>query len=182
MNSLRTLGACILLSMAAPLSASPIFYEITNIGGDRWQYDYTLGNDTTALIDSFTIFFALDTFANLTLVSSPTNWDSLVADPDPNLPDDGFFDTYDLDFLGINPGESLSGFSVSFDFLGIGTPGSQAFDANPFGNVISGFTQLAPGDPISVPEPDTWFLLSAGLAVLLLRRRQRPATAFPPRA
>lgn len=181
MKIIRLLIACSFLSISMPSSANPIFFEVTNIsgGGNTWQYDYTLGNETASFIDSFTVFFGLGLYENLAVVSSPGDWDSFVAQPDPGLPDDGFFDTFDLTFMGINPGDTLGGFAVSFDFLGNGTPGSQPFDVNPFGPgpFSSGFTQMAPvdpdPDPMDVPEPGTLALFGLGLLAVVVSRRRR---------
>ena len=176
MKCVKLLLACSVLGFALPGQANPIFYEVTNLGGNTWRYDYTLGNETADPIDSFTVFFALNVFENLAVLSSPASWDSFVAQPDPFLPDDGFFDTFDLTFFGVNPGETLSGFSVGFDFLGVGTPGSQPFDVNPFGTISSGVTRLGSGgDPTPVPAPSTLILLVLGLGCLLVRRLRRSA-------
>jgi hypothetical protein len=89
------------------------------------------------------------------------------------LPDDGFYDALVLDLLAaIAPGDTLSGFSVEFDFLGSGTPGSQAFQflTSSLELLDSGFTQRAV--VTSVPEPGSLGLLAAGLAALIIVRKR----------
>ncbi|MBN1765568.1 MAG: PEP-CTERM sorting domain-containing protein, partial [Sedimentisphaerales bacterium] len=56
----------------------------------------------------------------------------------------------------IAPGETVSGFSVSFDWLGTGVPGAQFYeiiDPDDFSTLDSGYT---------VPEPGTTILLCLG--------------------
>ena len=80
-----------LLLASAQASATLIEYDATNIGGNRWQYDYTVTNDTLAFaIEEFTIFFDEDSYANLAVSASPAGWDSLVAQPDSTLMVPGF--------------------------------------------------------------------------------------------
>jgi hypothetical protein len=136
-----------------------IDYSVTPLGGQTWQFDYTVTNDSEALtIDEFTIYFDRTLFGSLVIVGAPDVWDPLVAQPDLELPSDGFFDALALAF-GIAPGLSLSGFSVAFTFLGSGTPGSQPFDIvdpETFAVLASGVTSLAAQ---AVPEPGTLSLL-----------------------
>jgi hypothetical protein len=107
----------------------------------------------------------------LTVESSPDGWDSIVVQPDAAVPGDGFFDSLTLG-KSIGPGESKSGFSVSFDFLDTGAPGRQRFDiVDPisFSSVFSGMTNPADTAPPSdVTEPGTIFLLAIGLGFLLI--------------
>ncbi|MEW8349262.1 MAG: putative Ig domain-containing protein [Candidatus Thiodiazotropha taylori] len=150
--------------------ANPIYYESTDLGAGRYEYNYTVDNQTTSAIEEFTIWFDLGLYDNLLLTGSPTlDWDGLAVQPDPLLPDDGFADWLTFGAM-INPGESLGGFTVEFDWLGSGTPGSQFFeiiDPIDYSALSSGFTQVATTQPpASVPEPDTWLLMIFGLALL----------------
>lgn len=161
------------LFVALSANAAVIEYSLTNIAGNSWRYDYGVTNDTNNTITEFTIFFDLHRYSNLHVVHSDQDWDSIVVQPDPGLPSDGFFDALALS-AGLVPGSKLSigAFSVLFDFTGPGAPGSQPFETYnaAFEMVGSGFTRL----PSSVPEPSTGHLiLAAGLAFRYMLRRRR---------
>lgn len=170
----RQLLLSFFLLFALSANASVIEYSLTNIGGNSWRYDYGITNNTNTTIAEFTIFFDLHRYSNLQVVHSAQEWDSIVVQPDPNLPSDGFFDTLALS-AGLFPDSTLriGAFSVLFDFSGPGAPGSQPFEAYnaAFAMVGSGFTTL----PSSVPEPSTGYLIvAAGLVIrytLRLRRK-----------
>ena len=160
--------------------AAIITYSAQNIGGDAWEYAYEVANESFGVgIDSFTIFFDEDSFADLAIVASPPDWDSIVIQPDLILPDAGFFDSLALaDPIAL--GSTLGGFAASFRFLGTGAPGSQLFTINDadFNPIFSGSTILRidgepPPPPVGVPEPPTLGLLAIaflGLAVAHWRR------------
>jgi len=160
----------------APAGATVITYEATHLSGDSWRYDYSLANDSlSAPLDEFTLFFDRDLYANLTDLIGPAGWDGLIAQPDPLLPDDGFIDFLALDG-GLAAGDSLGGFSVVFDWLGLDVPGSQPFDildSLTFTVVDSGLTTLRAAAPTSVPEPATFGLLAFALAGACVARRRR---------
>ena len=109
------------------------------------------------------------------LMAAPSftpDWDvAVLQQPNPvNLPpfDTGIFDAF---ALANNP--SLAGtFSVSFVYLGAGSPGSQPFDifAANAETLESGLTSPAQG---AIPEPATVTLSLAGLAFLGWQRLHR---------
>lgn len=172
-SRLWPLALCILASASA--NAVPIYYEAEALGGNTWQYNYTVDNDDPAdPVYEFTIFFDLGLYSNLRLASAPAGWDALAIEPDANLPDDGFYDA--LALAGpVYPGQLLSGFSIVFDYLGLDSPSSQRYDIiDPatFEIISSGLTER----PASthVPEPGTLMLLLMGLVGTSLLRR-RPA-------
>jgi hypothetical protein len=179
----------------AGAQTADIVYSTTELSSDAaagtstWQYNYTITNTTPAgaglpAIDEFTIYYALGTFENMSVVSSPSNWSSLVAQPDPILASDGFFDAEAND-AGLAAGATVTSFSVDFTFLGQGTPGSQLFNIVDFNDPSTyadplqvGFTRLA--TPVtSAPEIDAssaagaTTLLIGGLLVLFPRRAGR---------
>lgn len=161
------------LGLFQSVHATTVIYDVTNISGNRWENTYTVANDTLSIdIEEFTIFFTVGDFENLAVGSAPANWDPLVIQPDTVFPDDGFYDALALS-AGIAPGSSLGGFSVQFDYLGTGTPGSQLFEIiNPdtFESLDSGFTQ-------AVPLPAAVWLFISGLIGLIGmgRTRSRPS-------
>ena len=148
--------------------ATGVTYELTGLGGSSYEYVYTIENDTLQVaIEQFTIWFEEDLYENLQITTpSPltTNWDEII------LPSTGFGIPLGYDGLtladGIDIGETVGGFSVSFDWLGpeLELPANQPFhivDPANSQTIDSGFT--------TVPEPMTFLLLSLG--GLVLRRR-----------
>jgi hypothetical protein len=172
----------VVLAVAALLPsishATSVTYDVQNLGGTTWEYTYTVANDTLGFdIEEFTIWFDVGLYENLSATATPADWDPLTIEPDPGIPDDGFYDALAL-VAGIAPGDSLGGFSVSFDFLGAGTPGAQLFeivDPFTFDVLDDGRTESAAGGPgpgTAIPEPATAVLLGLGIAGVLPLRRQ----------
>jgi hypothetical protein len=178
MKNSKWLWASALLALGASGSAraAQIEYTTTFLGGTTWEYNYVVKNTGSTPIDEFTVFFDRNSFASLLAVASPPGWDSIVVQPDQQLASNGFFDSLALGH-GVAPAASLSGFSVSFNFLGQGKPGSQPFDIiNPitFGILSSGLTVPSAA---AIPEPTSTTLLLAGLGLLARRARQgKPST------
>jgi len=142
--SLAALG----LLLATWAHAVTVTFTVTPLGGTNWRYEYVVTNDTlSAPIEEFTIYFAPDRYSNLVAGATP-GWDILVVQPDPLIPDDGFYDGL-VDGLvmspvGIVPGSSQSGFSVTFKYFGTGSPGAQPFeivDPLTFQTVFAGMTR-----------------------------------------
>jgi len=161
------------LCMPTILHATTIHYDIQNLGGNSWEYTYSVTNDPSSLfnIDEFTIWYTYGLYSNLMVTSSVPDWSELVVQPD-SLLGDGFYDALAL-VSGIAPGDTVAGFSVSFDWSGTETPGSQFFevvDPCTFEPLDSGYTRPTQTSP--VPEPGTLMLLSAGLTgIAFLRKR-----------
>lgn len=170
--------ALLLCAMSAAHAAS-IGYTATSLGGTQWRYDYTVSNTTLAVpIAEFTLFVSVGPYANLLNVSTAPGWDVLLVQPDPAIPASGYFDALAL-AGGIAPGATATGFSVTFDYLGAGSPGAQPFsilDPVSFIELETGLTQAA-----AVALPSTpWLLLAGVLAMACLGRRQLAAAALAP--
>ena len=110
----------------------------------------------------FTIWFDYGLFDNLSIETPDPpsgHWSELVAQPEPVLFDDGYYDGLVIS-TGIGIGEMVSGFSVSFDWLGVGEPGRQFYeiiDPVTFETLESGWT---------IPEPATILLFGLGGMIL----------------
>lgn len=163
----------IILSVANA-NATTIDFTTIQIGTNHWRYDYTIHNDTLGIpIEEFTIFFDESTYANLGNIPSLAQWDLIALQPDSGIPADGLFDGLGLSG-GIAAGATLSGLSVSFDYLGTGIPELQRFsivDPVSFAVLDSGNTTNA---AVALPLPDTLSLVGLGLlATAMMRRSQR---------
>lgn len=167
-----TLGAMLVpLSMA---HAGLVDYATTPLGGNLWRYDYTINNTTpSTAFDELTVFFDVNSYELLSAPTAPAGWDPIVVQPDTGIPASGFFDVLSLGgFLA--DGQVLTGFSLTFAYLGPGTPGEQRFDllnSADFSVTLSG-TTTQPG-AVPIPEPGTALLVLSGLATVLSRRAKR---------
>ncbi len=157
---------------AASVFADPntqICYQTTSLGLGRWQYTYDVYNlHLPEKVKEFTIWFGIGSYNNLAIsTQNPPagSWDEVVWQPEPFLDDDGGYDAL-TNNLSIDIGQNVAGFAVSFDWLGMGTPGSQFYeiiDPIDFHTISSGYT---------VPEPATLLLFTLG-AVILRKRLGR---------
>ena len=163
-----------------PARAGTIEYVATNLvdvtpGEDLWRYDYTVGGRAFLQSEFFDIYFAPNLYSSLTAGPAPNaDWDVLILQqPNPvNLPP---FDTGIFDAFALTDGPSLSGsFSVSFIYLGQGSPGAQAFEIFDAGTVPAlleaGLTTV-PG--AEIPEPSTAALFLIGLAAWAIHLHRR---------
>ena len=168
--------------MAQAASAVTIEYELNNIGGERWQYDFTIYNDTVYDFAAFDIGFGLDV-ANLKLLNTGYGWGrySLVTEPT-DYYNGVLMAGADDSASWILPGASLGVFSVALDWLGNQGPDLSffAYDFD-FGwerlqNVDYVFFEAGgPVVPDPIPEPGTLALLGTGLAGLAAYYRSRKA-------
>jgi hypothetical protein len=133
-------------------------------GEDLWSYEYTVTGRSFLQSEFFDIYF--DPALYGTLAPGPplnAGWDTrILQQPNPvNLPpfDRGIFDSFAL----VDNPSLAAAFSVSFVYLGTGSPGSQPFEifaAN--SNLLeSGLTSPAAG---AIPEPSSIVLCLLGLA------------------
>lgn len=179
MNIIKQALLVLLLCATSAAHATSIGYTATSLGATQWRYDYTLSNTTLSVpIEEFTLFFSAGLYANLRDASPVPGWDLLLVQPDPAIPASGYLDALAL-AGGIAPGATAAGFSLTFDYLGAGSPGAQPFsilDPVSFIELEAGVTQ-----PTAMPLPSTpWLLLAGVLAMACLRRRQLGAAALAP--
>ncbi|MFH1420204.1 MAG: PEP-CTERM sorting domain-containing protein [Planctomycetota bacterium] len=147
-----------------------ITYELSDLGAGKWEFRYDVTNHAlVATIEEFTIWFEFGSMSNLAITTPdpPANgWDELVVQPEPLISEDGFYDTLTLGDA-IMVGETVGGFSVSFDWIGPGIPGPQTFDIV---DPIS-FATLHTGQ--TVPEPGTALLFSMAILAIYARRPKK---------
>jgi hypothetical protein len=120
-----------LLLLANPAKAIIIDYDLTSLGGNSYQYDYTVTNDDPlgagVAIDWFAILFDPASYEENSLaIVTPdplaSEWDELILGSGVDVP--AAYDVF-APAGGIAVGASVSGFAVQFDWLGAGLPGVQ---------------------------------------------------------
>jgi hypothetical protein len=155
------IAAATTVLFTVPTQATVINSAYTPLAGTVWLVELTVVNDgDPASITNFTVNFP--SFTNLVLVATPASWDTLLIQPDPELPANGF-----LDSLAPTPADaltvgSLGGFRVQFNFGGI--PGALPFviSDSSFTVLFSGLTTVT-----AVPEPTALLMAALGLGVVV---------------
>lgn len=166
MKALCNLTFLLLLLAAHSAKATVVEYNLTSLGGNSYKYDYMVSNDGSlgpgVDIEWFAILFnpALYDEASLTIVTPDppaSDWDQLILGS--GLLVSAAYDVFALS-AGIAEGTSVLGFAVQFDWLGLGTPGSQPFevyDADTSDLIYQGTTVTT--SISTVPTPGTLLLL-----------------------
>ena len=163
-----------LLIPVAISGATTILYEATDLadttsGEDLWQYTYTVSDFVFDTDYGFTIFFDYQLYTNLEDPPPSVNseWDTIVWQPDLSIPGGGDDGAYDA--LALADGASLAdSFTVSFVWLGSGTPGAQPFDV-----YDPSFNTIDSGQSAPVPEPATILLVGSGLIGLVVGLKKK---------
>jgi hypothetical protein len=151
-------------------NATLVGYYVTNLGGSQFEYEYTINNNSLSVaIQEFTIWFDVQLCDNLTITTQEplaSQWSEMI------LENTGFGLPigYDAKVItgGIQPTEALHGFSISFDWFGMGMPDSQYYeivDPEMFVTIDSGYT---------IPEPSAFLLLGLGSLALRAKRKLNP--------
>jgi hypothetical protein len=169
-----------LLSFQGAFSAT-IDYSLTDLGGNRFEVEYAVTNDLAVDIEQVSVYFDVFSYENLQITTPLADWDELVLQPalTPPFVQDGLYDALALG-SGIPTGTRLGGFSLSFDWLGSGTPGSQYFeisDPTNFQVLDSGHTRATPpANAVAVPATSPVAIL---LAMLLMTGTVWARGVFP---
>jgi len=150
-------------------ASTQIIYKTNELGTGRWQYTYDVKNiSLTETIEEFTIWFDFGLYEDLAIQTPDppaSNWSEIVLQPEPVLQDDGAYDAKALG-PGIGIGQVVTGFAVSFNWLGDSVmPGPQFYeiiDPTTYQTIDSGYT---------IPEPATIFLIGLGSLVLQIKRK-----------
>ena len=158
---------CCFLSSKVLATQTQISYQANKIDSVRWEYTYDVMNiGLAAGIEEFTVYFDHGLYNNLSISTpdTPSEWDQIIWQVEPILGDPGGYDALAAT-SSVNIGEMIGGFSVTFDWYGVGQPSSQYYeiiDPVTFKTIESGYT---------VPEPAViLFLLSGG--VFLVRKKK----------
>lgn len=161
--------------IGAGLQAGTIQFQTTNLGGNTYQYTYFPSGFALQANQELDIRFSPILYTNLNSGVAGAGFDLALLQP--NNPS-GTFGDYSALALVNNP--LLTGpFSVNFNYLGSGQPGSQPYRINQYNQsgafvatIDSGVTTPVGGAP-SVPEPGTLPLAGAALAAILWTVRRR---------
>ena len=160
---------------AAVFAAPVVSYDLTQLLDNTWLCEYTISNDSESDIYQFSLWFDYNLYSDLSIESTPqinAAWDQWLGQPNVDFAADGIFDALALDGSQITQGDSVSGFAVSFTWLGTDTPGCQLFEIyDPDDYTSSVFS----GDTVLVPEPISLLLTLMG--VPFLRRSNFAKTA-----
>ena len=195
-NKLMVLGLlCTTLGATGPALAEPIFYTAVDLpdteAGDLWQYNYEIANTSGATLELFEIVFDVDDYdfilegdppdEEVTAFTVADGWFGLVLPDNPDFGEDGLFtisfgefDLLPIEEIAQDIGSAITGFSITFIWNGVGTPGSQDVNAYIYDDFFAEpltFTTQARA-PSSVPEPSTVALLGLGVGLLIWQRRR----------
>lgn len=151
-----------LFCVANPARAALITTDFSELVGNQGTVDINFTPASGENLSGLSLYFSESLFTNLAIVFSPTQWDSLVVQPDALL-GAGLFDSYNL--AGLSAGVAR----VSFTYLSnlpFQPLAYDIYDAN-FAVVESGSSTNI---TTPVPESSALILLLLGLVAVGLRQ------------
>ena len=163
----RIRAALLVLVLTGCLSAAQITFITTPVAAG-WQNDYTFTGFSFAAGDDLQLFFDPAEYDQLLNgVALPvSDWDLLLIQPQPAVPDNG---RYDL--LAVVDGPSFSGtFSIQYTVTGNAPPVAQPWQVVHFNSDFQPGPVLGSGTATTsgIPEPATiWFGIT-GLMLIVL--------------
>jgi hypothetical protein len=152
-----------------------VSFETQDLGAGQWEYTYEVANTslaengTAVAVKEFTIWFDPAFYSNLAVVTTPlsSSWDSIVLQPEPVLHDAGAYDALAKSGNpGISAGQIARGFSVKFNWLGEGSPGSQYYE------IINPLTFETIDAGVTIPEPASAAIMMLGALWMAGKRRR----------
>lgn len=154
-----------LLCVINPAKAALITTDFSELTGNQGTVDISLSLASGEHFSGFSLYFSESLFADLDIVFSPVEWDSIVFQPDALL-GAGAFDSYNP--LGLSSGLAR----VSFTYLS-----TLPFDALAYDFYDEDYQIVASGTATqvsaSVPESSSIVLLLLGLIALGFHARAR---------
>ena len=173
----RLLSVTLLLAFCAMSAAEAVTinYTAEEIGVNRWQYDYTIFNDSQYDIAAFDIELGYNV-SGMELISVAGGWNALADDPyDIGFQVPGMLITWVIDnSFWLSPNGKLGVFSIAFDWFENEAPGSEFMTFIAYGydwsklDMSSDFIEVK-----TVPEPGTLALLGTGLVGFIAYSRSR---------
>jgi hypothetical protein len=163
----------------SPASAG-VTYTATDLTGQNlWHYTYVVSGPLPEN-NAVNLLFDPTLYSELVVTGLSSGVDVLEAQPNPNLQVDGLLIISARSGIpGGIPGGAEETVDLDFLWLGVGSPGSQAYEVldDQFNLLGTGETRLTGTQ--GVPEPPTLALLVGSLmAWLAVRRRQRYGKAI----
>ena len=176
-NTTALIALVLFALLTSPLFANPtlIQYSAIEIDAltDTWQYTYDVTNLSLPddhPIDAFAVIFPTSLYENPVITPLDlAKWDEMVLEPTFGYPQYDYDVWAELDVnSGIEKSTTVSGFTVTFKWLGSGIPGSQDYIVYD----QSTFTELDAAQTILIPAPAAVTLTATGLLLLRLKRRK----------
>lgn len=183
-RSYASVVAGVFALMASALSAaSPVTidYELTALAAPgRYEYRYTLTNVSLATpLSWFSVDFDTALYDESSLAITSTglgDWSEQLLASIPALGVPAQYDAYKTVGAGLGIGDTETGFTVEFNWLGTGTPGSQAFtiyDPATLDVLATGVTTTeGEPPPNGAPEPSSAALVLLALCGVAAGRRR----------
>ncbi len=162
-----SLTFALLLCLINPAKAALINTEFSELVGNQGTVDITLSLSASEVMNGLSLYFSESLFADLAIITSPAEWDSIVIQPDALL-GAGFFDSFNIDGL-------TSGFArISFTWLAA-VPFESALQVLDYEFYNADYEIIDSGVSSavvsSVSEPSLWMLIAIGLLAVGMRRR-----------